>query len=768
MFKARNCGWIRLLPLFMLSLPVQAELRCVANAVDIESFFSAATAEDKQQVEQAINSSVNLVPFGLSASNWKVHRGDLVVEGNIESNQKLIVLGNLTVKGNISTFSLSNPWVILGNVTATNIVADSPLLITGSINASGLVFIDSYYDNPSTIKGIINARGIFINDIIAPVVASSTNSEFMVRASDKHDTENVKKALMIINPDAYYWGLINDEDALKEIFKRSNIRMAGNVCNQMKKEALFRPKPSPELVQELQMLDEGKVAAFEGRDIATFDLAVMRTLPRLKGISANLRKQLINSNDEQTIESMARYMPDNEILELTDQQLGYQPVVLGLLDREPLSVEIMTRMSRLPDGVGPLNLALRENLPLDIVMTLAKRDWDMIIQELYKDAWLLPESIIDGYIRSDDSSIRQVGAGGQLTYNQAMQLANDSSNNVVTSLAFKLAEMKHHGQLLRMTPQESDKVAGYLYQKFENDDDLIRVLFLALPDNLQFNFVKRMEKKSPAYFCCRDMQVIHSDAALQRLLTRFNDPEGWSNLAKNQYLSTSMKQKIWQRALSHRKNNPKADSDAYETSADMILSELISHGEVDDQMLLNATALIRSDDWDFLESALISWDNLPAVVLKELQQNTPRNDIWAKFFLRQENSSRAQVDEALRVYYALDPDALAQLDVLAKQPDRIWWSTLAKSNLTFFKFGALNNRHTPPAVLAAEIDPEWWIVAMNNPRFPVDVLKARLKRDPLLALELVNPELDLVRQLALNGKTRAIREQAMRKLDELY
>lgn len=63
----------------------------------------------------------------------------------------------------------------------------------------------------------------------------------------------------------------------------------------------------------------------------------------------------------------------------------------------------------------------------------------------------------------------------------------------------------------------------------------------------------------------------------------------------------------------------------------MILSELISYGEVDDQMLLNAT----SDTFGrlgLLESALISWDNLPAVVLKELQQNTPRNDIWAKFF----------------------------------------------------------------------------------------------------------------------------------------
>ncbi len=76
----------------------------------------------------------------------------------------------------------------------------------------GLVFIDSYYDNPSTIKGKVLMR-VEIDDIIAPVVASSTNSEFMVRASDKHDTENVKKALMIINLDAYYWGLINDEDA---------------------------------------------------------------------------------------------------------------------------------------------------------------------------------------------------------------------------------------------------------------------------------------------------------------------------------------------------------------------------------------------------------------------------------------------------------------------------------------------------------------------------------------------------------------------------
>lgn len=47
MLKVRNCGWIRLLFLFMLSLLVQAEFRCVVNVVDIELFFFAVIVEDK-------------------------------------------------------------------------------------------------------------------------------------------------------------------------------------------------------------------------------------------------------------------------------------------------------------------------------------------------------------------------------------------------------------------------------------------------------------------------------------------------------------------------------------------------------------------------------------------------------------------------------------------------------------------------------------------------------------------------------------------------
>lgn len=131
----------------------------------------------------------------------------------------MIVFGNLIVKGNIFIFFFFNLWVIFGNVMVMNIVMDLLLLIVGLINVSGLVFIDLYYDNLFMIKGSINVCGIFINDIIVFVVVFLINSEFMVCVSDKNDIENVKKVLMIINFDVYYWGLINDEDVLKEIFK---------------------------------------------------------------------------------------------------------------------------------------------------------------------------------------------------------------------------------------------------------------------------------------------------------------------------------------------------------------------------------------------------------------------------------------------------------------------------------------------------------------------------------------------------------------------
>ena len=69
MLKARICGWILLLPLFVLSLLAQSELRCVANAVDIRPLFSAVTTEDRKRIEGTINNSVNLATFALSVTD---------------------------------------------------------------------------------------------------------------------------------------------------------------------------------------------------------------------------------------------------------------------------------------------------------------------------------------------------------------------------------------------------------------------------------------------------------------------------------------------------------------------------------------------------------------------------------------------------------------------------------------------------------------------------------------------------------------------------
>ncbi len=79
----------------------------------------------------------------------------------------------------------------------------------------------------------------------------------------------------------------------------------------------------------------------------------------------------------------------------------------------------------------------------------------------------MPESIIDGYIRSDDSSIRQV-----VLEDNSPTIRQCSWRTIHQTCCHKLSVKAGRDEtpwsIVGMTPQESDKIAVYLYQKFEN------------------------------------------------------------------------------------------------------------------------------------------------------------------------------------------------------------------------------------------------------------------------------------------------------------
>lgn len=130
-------------------------------------------------------------------------------------------------------------------------------------------------------------------------------------------------------------------------------------------------------------------------------------------------------------------------------------------------------------------------------------------------------------------------------------------------------------------------------------------------------------------------------------------------------------------------------------------------------------------------------DNLPAVVLKELQQNTSR--YFGASFPVPPNSSRAQAilrSMCLLCRWNKWCISAIRLRTVGKQPDscRIWWSIDWRKH-RFMRQVALKINHVA-MVTACSLFTGGWIdprgctmVAMNNP-LPVDVLKARPKRDP--------------------------------------
>ncbi len=82
---------------------------------------------------------------------------------------------------------------------------------------------------------------------------------------------------------------------------------------------------------------------------------------------------------------------------------------------------------------------------------------------------VIAQSIIDGYIRSDDPTIRQVGAeDNSPTIRQCSW--RTIHQTMFHKLSVKAGRDETPWSIVADAPQESDKIAVYLHQKFENDD----------------------------------------------------------------------------------------------------------------------------------------------------------------------------------------------------------------------------------------------------------------------------------------------------------
>ena len=98
-------------------------------------------------------------------THWYAHRGDLVIDGDLDNDMLLLVDGDLTIRGTYNDYrGDSGHLLVLGDVRAENVLSWNAFCATGSLYAAGLV-LAYYNDHPFEVSGpLLAARGLVLVD----------------------------------------------------------------------------------------------------------------------------------------------------------------------------------------------------------------------------------------------------------------------------------------------------------------------------------------------------------------------------------------------------------------------------------------------------------------------------------------------------------------------------------------------------------------------------------------------------------------------------
>lgn len=190
---------------------------------------------------------------------WRVHRGDLIIDGSFHNGHGLIVLGNLTIRGHYDDEHLLGQGdagygllFVKGDVRVEGIYSEGPIHITNSLDANDLIY--TFENNWSfEVLGTIKARGLVIDDKAAHY--GETEVGFLIDTMDqgpehRDEDEEMGKAMRALRGELFELGALGDGEPSELYLDSGAVKktlLAGEV--------LFRERPAaPDLIDTFRSI----------------------------------------------------------------------------------------------------------------------------------------------------------------------------------------------------------------------------------------------------------------------------------------------------------------------------------------------------------------------------------------------------------------------------------------------------------------------------------------------------------------------------------
>ena len=189
------------------------ETKWIKSNTLTQSDFHAITKNERKYVRSETAESMEASYLLVDDYEWYYHEGDLVIDGNFDNGNWLVVNGNLTIHGSYDDYSVgSGHLIVLGNVYVENFLNEGFAYIKNELKAKGLVYAD-YNDHNFEAIGGVASRGLIVSDKMVQI--GTVESDFYINddLSEKSFNENTGKAQKLLVPELYE-AVDEDEDEL--------------------------------------------------------------------------------------------------------------------------------------------------------------------------------------------------------------------------------------------------------------------------------------------------------------------------------------------------------------------------------------------------------------------------------------------------------------------------------------------------------------------------------------------------------------------------
>lgn len=711
-----------------------------------------AAADERARIRESLAGTLAGYHFDDESARVLVHDGDLVVRGDFDNGDLLVVRGSLTVEGSYDDYREGiGVLVVQGDMHAHDLYSWGAIRVAGDLRVGG-VLMTVYNDFSFEVAGKVDARLLLISDKSCDYRVG----EIGIALTDDGDTRQYALALRQLLPEAFtgtehfefdpddgWRWMPPDQEWLRQ-------RIAEH-------RPVFRATPAPpRLLKQLRIaLDEDSpVEAL--RELLTQDALLAQVIAARDGLPEELIEPLLALADPRVDEWLGKNAPLH-LAGRDPHQLSAQAAqALALNAQTPptmvaaLAVHESAQVRVLVATRADLSDASLNALQADADAEVRARLWRVHAWET-AFGWDPGADAIAARLADDSAGVRDAMVEADLSAAQFRVLLARLSSAGVVAFARQLWEIRAERVPSQLTPVEVDGLALELLdlprERFANVHEHVEArthAWLALDPVAQAEraraeietAIDQMQRRvRPPLALPEIAEHARSRIILDRLAALLGPRETEElgrALARNRLLPLALQMLIVERAAASTAGR----GEPGEVTPEVALDELLQNDGLKAEAIEATLTLIlergiRRADGSY-QNSFFHLRSLPQTVIAKLDQRLGYSEDWALTLMLQEHATRAQLVRGLIRWY--DDDALlqAELAAAAARDDEGFWLALAQAGSPKLREAVGHPAASAAAVqwLLDHSDSEYAWQAIFHPAMPLSAQKQRIVSVP--------------------------------------